>query len=108
MVSKARDIGIIKGFSVSINGGGFPILQFADDTLMFTSGNIEEARVVKNILQRRSRVILGASIGIQILMCFGMGFTFVEDTKKASTLEKEIFVKGGVYLAKFIRIHVLL
>lgn len=45
-----QEEGLINGFQVVSNGEGFPILQFADDALIFANGDIKEAKVVKNVL----------------------------------------------------------
>lgn len=50
MFLKAQDMGFLKGFQVSNFGVGFLILQFVDDTSVFTSGSLSEAKVVKNNL----------------------------------------------------------
>lgn len=50
MFLRAQEVGALDGFQVSNLGVGYPILQFADDTLVFTNGNLLEARVVKNTL----------------------------------------------------------
>lgn len=43
---KAQNLGCIFGFKVSNCGQGFPILQFAYDTLIMIDGFVEEARTV--------------------------------------------------------------
>lgn len=50
MVLKAQEAGLLNGFLVNPNSTGILILQFADDTLIFTNGTVSEAKVVKNIL----------------------------------------------------------
>lgn len=49
MVLKPQGVGILIMFKVSSQRVGFPILQFADDTLMLIDGDFEKARVVKII-----------------------------------------------------------
>lgn len=50
MCLKDQSVGLLNGLCVSPHGLGFPNLQYTDDALLFTNGDVNEARVVKNIL----------------------------------------------------------
>lgn len=47
IVLKAQSVGFLNGFKVSPQGLGFPILQYPDDTLILTNGDLHD-KVVKN------------------------------------------------------------
>lgn len=50
MTLKAQSVGLHNGFRVNPLGAGFPILQFANDTLFLASGDLKEVKIVRNIL----------------------------------------------------------
>lgn len=61
MFLKVQEEGLIRSFKVSINGGGFPIIQFADGTLLLVGGEVQEAKAVKKTL-----IWFDASSGLRV------------------------------------------
>ena len=51
LLLKAKDIEIIEGFKVGRDGEAITHLQFADDTIRFSSSNWDEIVLIKRILR---------------------------------------------------------
>lgn len=51
LLSKAKELDLIRGFDVGRNGDAITHLQFVDDTTLFSSTNWEEIIILKRILR---------------------------------------------------------
>ena len=64
LLLKVRELGVIHGFEVTRNGEAITHLQYADDTLLFSSSNREEILTLKRIL-RCFELVPGLKINIE-------------------------------------------
>lgn len=61
LISKAEEVGPLEGWQISPNKPQISILQFADDTLLFTQANLVQIRILRSIL-----LLFEAALGLKI------------------------------------------
>ena len=72
LLVKAREMGVISGFVASRNGEVITHLQFADDTILFSSTKREEIMALKRIL-RCFQLVSGLKVNIFKSLLVGVG-----------------------------------
>ncbi|XP_028074331.1 uncharacterized protein LOC114276709 [Camellia sinensis] len=77
LISRAKDMGLVRGISVGANGLNISHLQFADDTVLFCEAEGSQILAIKRIL-RCFEVISGLRINFSKSVVCGVGVAEVE------------------------------
>ena len=90
LLVKAKDVGLIGGFEMGRSGEVITHLQFADDTVLFSSSRRDEILALRRIL-RCFQLVSGLKINISKSMLVGIGCS--EETTRS--LANIIMCKSG-------------